>query len=348
MLVNSLSEYRHRLGWSQRELAERSGLSRTEISAIETGRVVPSTAAALSLAEVFDCSVEELFSFGELTTQNVQWAWTPSQSRGRFWQARVKDKRLLFPAEWTLLGTLGHHGVYGKSGMNLTGPVDPKKTLVIAGCDPAVGLLAARVSAMSDFRVIPLTRSSRRAVELLAEGLVHAAGLHFSAGTAQAENQAAARAFLGREFRLLRVARWEEGVAVDPSLKVGSVRAVLASNIRWVGREEGSAARHCLDQIWGRRRRPDGYQYHALDHHGVTETICSGWAQAGVCVRLPAEERGLGFLKVREESYDLCFPAEAESEPVIRTLLEAVRSTLYRSQLGELPGYNTGTTGELQ
>ena len=348
MFVNALPECRHRLGWSQKKLAGRSGLSRTEISAIETGRVVPSTAAALSLAQVLDCSVEELFSLGELSRQNVQWAWAPSQSRGRFWQARVRDKRLMFPAEWTLVGTLGHDGVHGESGISLTHPSDPKKTLVIAGCDPAVGLLAARVSEMSDFRVIPLMRSSRRAVELLAEGLVHAAGLHFSDETTQAENHTAARTFLEQEFRLLRVARWEEGVAVDPSLKVGSVRAVLASDIRWVGREEGSAARQCLDQILGRRRRPDGYQYHALDHHGVTETICSGWAQAGVCVRLPAEERGLGFLKVREESYDLCFPAVAEAEPVIQTLLAAVRSTLYRRHLGQLPGYKTDTTGELQ
>ncbi len=347
MFLHSLLENRRRLSWSQHELAEHCGLSRTEISAIETGRVVPSTAAALCLAQAFDCSVEELFSLREMPREKARWAWAPRGRSGRFWKARVRDKTLLFPTEWTLGGTLGHDGVHEEDRIELTRPCSPGKTLVIAGCDPAVGLLAAQIRAISDFRVIPLTRSSRKSMELLEQGLVHAAGLHFSAGPTQTENRAAARAFLEQKSRLLRVARWEEGVAMDPSLKARSVRAVLASDIRWVGREKGSAARQCLDQILG-HRRPAGYQYHALGHHEVTETICTGWAQAGVCVRLPAQERGLHFLKVREENYDLCFLSTAQFEPAIQTLLAAVRSTSYRQDLEQLPGYHTGHTGELQ
>ena len=348
MLLHSLLEYRRRRSWSQQQLATHSGLSRAEISAIETGRVVPSTAAALALARAFDCSVEALFSLREMPTQTApHWAWEPSGRSGRFWQARVRDRTLLFPCEWTLAGTLIHDGIYQDDQIEWTRSGDPGKTLVLAGCDPAVGLLAARIQALSDFRVLPLTRSSRRAVELLGQGLVHAAGLHFSTGHDGNENSTMAEKALGGEFRLLRVARWEEGVALDPSLKAGSVRAVLAADLRWVGREEGSGSRQCLDQILGRRRKPSGYQYQALDHHGVTETIRSGWAQAGVCVRLPAEERGLDFLKVREESYDLCFAAEAESEPGIQTLLEAVRSSAYQKDLEQLPGYDISDTGEI-
>jgi molybdate-binding protein/DNA-binding XRE family transcriptional regulator len=347
MLLHSLLEYRRRLGWSQQQLAEHSGLSRAAISAIETGRVVPSTAAALSLGRAFDCSVEKLFGLREMTTQPVQWAWKPSRRSGRFWQARVRGKTLLFPSEWTLAGTLPHNGVYQDDRIEWTRPDDPDKTLVIAGCDPAVGLLAVRIPALSDFRVLPLTRSSRRAVELLGQGLVHAAGLHFSTGRDRNENSAMAQRLLGEDFRLLRVARWEEGVALDPSLKTGSVRSVLAGNLRWVGREEGSGSRQCLDQILGRRRKPKGYYHQALDHYGVTETIRSGWAQAGVCVRLPAEEQGLHFLKVREESYDYCFPAAAESEPAIQTLLSAVRSSSYQKDLEQLPGYHTRNSGDL-
>ena len=348
MLLHSLPEYRLRLGWSQQQLAERSGLSRAEISAIETGRVVPSTAAALSLARAFDCSVEALFSLRKRNPQANQWAWKPSRSSGRFWQAKVRGRTLLFPSEPTLAGTLTHDGVYQDDQVESTRPGDPEKTLVIAGCDPAIGLLADRIHATSDFRVLPLTRSSRRAVELLGQGLVHAAGLHFSTSDDRNRNSATADSLMPEEFRLLHVARWEEGVALDPSLKAGSIRSVLASDLRWVGREEGSGSRQCLDQILGRRRRPKGYQHQALDHHGVAETIGSGWAQAGVCVRLPAEERGLRFLKVREESYDLCFSAQAESEPGIQILLTAVRSSPYRKDLQQLPGYDTGHTGELE
>lgn len=339
---NNLRQYRHRFSWSQHQLAQHSGLSRAEISAIETERVIPSTAAALFLARAFDCSVEELFGLGEVGTQPVQWAWKPYRSSGQFWQARVEGKTLLFPTEWTLAGHLRHDGVYNKTDIKLTRPTDQGKTLVIAGCDPSVGLLAAQIQTHCGFRVLPLTRSSREAIRLLGRGLVHAAGLHFD----HAENLRTAQKSLKSGFRFIRIAQWEEGIALDPSLKSGSVRDVLASNLRWVSREEGSGARQCLDQILGSGRKPNGYHNVARDHYGVSETIRTGWAQAGVCVRLTAQERGLRFLRVREESYTLCYLATSESSPLIQNLVQMVRSRSYRDDLGDLPGYNSANSGE--
>ena len=339
---NSLSDRRRRLDWSQQEVARRSGLSRAAISAIETGRVIPSTAAALSLARVFGCSVEELFSLGEIDGRQVDWAWEPTRQRGRFWRARVGGRTLAFPTEWTLAGSLRHDGVYGREKLELTRTVNPGKTLVVAGCDPSVGLLSSHVRADCGLRVLPLIRSSREAIRLLGQGLVHAAGLHFDPD----ENLRAARETLGESFHLVRVARWEAGVALDPAQKAASVREVLASNLRWVGREEGSAARQCLDQILGPGKKPAGYHHTARDHHGVSETIRTGWAQAGVCVRLPAQERGLRFLKVREESYDLCYRADLESTLPIQGLLEVLRSRSYRNDLQQLPGYEAAGAGD--
>ena len=348
MIISELARYRHRLGWSQRELAELSGLSRTEISAIETSRVVPSTAAALSLARVLECSVEELFSLAEIGLEDAEWAWEPNHPTSRFWQSKIGGKVLLFPTEWTPSNTLCHHGFYENDRIRLNRPCNPNQILVIAGCDPAVGLLAAHIELISDFRVLPLIRSSSTALELLEKGLVHVAGFHFSDGFIQNKKSALVQKFSGEKYRLLRVARWEEGVVVDPVLKVDSIRAVLGSNLRWVGREEGSGARDCLDQVLGEHRKPEGYQYQALDHHGVAEIIRTGWAQAGVCIRLSAEERGLRFLKVREENYDLCFSSLEESDPRIQTLLAVVSSASYREDLEQFPGYHTGSTGNLQ
>ena len=167
---NSLSHRRRRLEWSQQELARRSGLSRAAISAIETGRVIPSTAAALSLARAFDCSVEELFSLGEIEGRHIRWAWEPHRPRGRFWQARVGGRTLVFPTEWTLAGSLRHDGIYGEEQLELTRTSDPEKTLVLAGCDPSVGLFSSHVRADCGLRVLPLIRSSREAIRLLGRG----------------------------------------------------------------------------------------------------------------------------------------------------------------------------------
>ncbi len=52
---------RLRLGWSQEELAQKVQLRRQAVYDMETGRYLPNTAVALRLAELFGCTVEELF-----------------------------------------------------------------------------------------------------------------------------------------------------------------------------------------------------------------------------------------------------------------------------------------------
>lgn len=48
--------------WTQANLAERLGVSRQTVNAIETGKYDPSLTLAFKLAEVFHCSIEDLFT----------------------------------------------------------------------------------------------------------------------------------------------------------------------------------------------------------------------------------------------------------------------------------------------
>jgi molybdate-binding protein len=80
----------------------------------------------------------------------------------------------------------------------------------------------------------------------------------------------------------------------------------------------------------------------------VADAIRCGWADAGICHRIASEEASLRFLSVREEQYDLCYPATAEGDLRIKALLQVIRSSSYRRLLGELPGYAPGHTGEVQ
>ena len=149
----------------------------------------------------------------------------------------------------------------------------------------------------------------------------------------------------GAGYRLLHVARWEEGVTFKPCLHLPTIREAVHANLRWIGREPGSGARQCLDELFGSRQPPLGL---ASDHRSVAEAVRSGWADAGVCPRLVSEEAGLDFLGVREEPYDLCFPDRWKSDHRIRALIDVVRLSSYRRALGELPGYESSETGELQ
>ena len=48
--------------WSQADLAERAGVSRQTINAIETGKYDPSLPLAFTLAQLFGRPIEEIFS----------------------------------------------------------------------------------------------------------------------------------------------------------------------------------------------------------------------------------------------------------------------------------------------
>src|SRR5262249_28933671 len=136
-------------GWSQAELASRCGVSRTEISGIETGRLVPSVTVALKLAAVLGESVDALFGDGGSSTAET-WAWANDrEDERRFWHASVRGQTLLYPFEPTAAGVLPHDAVRSSGGtvQRVTSDVRADRTLVLAGCDPMVGLLVQEIAA---------------------------------------------------------------------------------------------------------------------------------------------------------------------------------------------------------
>jgi molybdate-binding protein/transcriptional regulator with XRE-family HTH domain len=344
-LENTVRSERTRRGLSQEELARRAGISRAGISAIETGRLVPSAAAALALAAAFGCRVEDLFRLPRLGPQGLTWAWPPLREPWRYWRADVAGRVRLYPVEATPLGTVAHDGVSPAETLEGAGRADLPPTLLMACCDPAVGLIAAELARAAGVRLIALSRSSQAALALLRQGLVHVAGVHLARVGKQGGNAGVVRERLGAGYHLLKVARWEEGIAFTAGLRLASIRDAVRPNLRWIGREAGSGARQCLDEVLGERTPPRRL---AHDHRGVAEAVRLGWADAGVCLRLVSEEAGLGFLGVRQEVYDLCYPAALKDDSRILALVAAVRSTSYRRLLGQLPGYDGVETGEIE
>ena len=60
-MKNRLKVLRAERDWSQEELANRLGVSRQAINAIERGKHDPSLQLAFSIAEVFEQSIEDIF-----------------------------------------------------------------------------------------------------------------------------------------------------------------------------------------------------------------------------------------------------------------------------------------------
>lgn len=341
-LRNQIKRFREACGWSQQELAERSGLSRTGVSAIEMGKLVPSTAAALALARIFRCRVEDIFQLE--IAEEWQWAWPPAKDPCRYWRAAVGGNLFLFPVETSSLGMLPHDGVFNDGRLIDTAIIDPTRTLVVSSCDPAIGILAAEFAKATNFRMLVLARSSRQSLQLLRDGLVHVAGLHLAESRSPEKNATVAHEILRAPFRLLRMANWQEGVALKPGMGLNTVKQVVAAGVRWIGREPGSGARQVLDEVLEGAAAPSQV---ARDHRGVVDAVRSGFAEAGVSLQLVSEEAGLQFIPVRQEAYDLCIPEGSEEDPRVHALIEVVRSKSLRSLVGDLPGYDSKETGEM-
>ncbi len=262
----------------------------------------------------------------------------------RYWSATLAVGVRRIPVEASPLGVVPHDGCF-RDGVFLDAPAaPPDRTLVLASCDPAAGLLAAELARTADVRLIVLPRSSRAALALLGQGLVHAAGVHLARADQTDGNAVVVREILGSAYTLLRVAHWEEGIALASGNGHSSISSIMRSKLRWVGREAGSEARECLDEL--REGRPP--RRLASDHRGVAEAVRQGWADAGVCLRLVSDEAGLDFLSVRREAYDLCLPRDWKADDRLRALVDVVRSATFRHALGGLPGYDDADAGTLQ
>jgi len=60
---NRLRELRDAQGWSQGELAERLGVSRQTVNALETGKYDPSLPLAFRIARLFGEAIEMIFLY---------------------------------------------------------------------------------------------------------------------------------------------------------------------------------------------------------------------------------------------------------------------------------------------
>jgi putative transcriptional regulator len=60
-MKNRLKVLRAERDWSQGDLADRLGVSRQSVNAIETGRYDPSLPLAFRIAKLFDLPVEAIF-----------------------------------------------------------------------------------------------------------------------------------------------------------------------------------------------------------------------------------------------------------------------------------------------
>ncbi len=372
-LDNRLRRHRKAHGLSQHVLAERSGVSRQAVLAIEAGKRVPSTELALRLAHVLKCAVEDLFQLVPTPGIHARLASLPlgltagSATRNRVALGRIEGNWAAH--RLSADGTTAADGIVeseapGRPGspdsiavvQPLASTNDLERNILVAGCAPLLGAVAHRVSQrFADARVTWLRAGSQRALDLLAAGMVHVAGVHLSGVSTGGGNLAAIRRALpGRQLLVVNLTRWRQGLVVLPGnpLGIDGGADLLRPELRLAHREEGSGAyalaARFLEPESGRAAcSPLLRGPLAQDHGEVARLVRWRSADTGIAIEGAALAEGLGFVPLAQERFDLVVPTALAMVPPVSRLIETLDNPGFRVETAYLPGYDGSLSGQV-
>ncbi|GJL56431.1 MAG: hypothetical protein NPIRA02_35630 [Nitrospirales bacterium] len=372
-IVNGILAIRQAKGLTQIELANRVGLTRQAMHAIEHNHYLPNTFMALQLARVLDCQVEDLFSLHQ-DEQEIEAEFLgtlPVEGQPlRVNMSQVGNRLLARP-----LSQLGDALNYVVPADGIVTEIVPQPrnrntprvrvrllhdqkhlthNIVIAGCDPSLFLAGEHVRQTAFAGVTNWTMGSVNAVNALLDGEVHMAGVHLVDARSGESNLPYLKQHVrGKDFLGVRFASWIQGFVVRPEnpKHIRHVDDLAKRGIQLVNREAGSGARILLDSLLKQSgisgKQLTGYEREVSSHLEVARYIRDGLADVGVGVESAARQYGLTFIPLREEQYDLILRKDSlASHPTINRLFDAIVSRPFRQELLALGGYDLSEIGK--
>lgn len=365
-ITSHLARFRQEAGLSQSELARRVGVSRQGLAAIEGGRQVPSTALSLRLGRALGRSVEDLFALPaerplEAVLETMSEGTTESRSvpiGQRVLLGRVSDSWAAHPVPHDR-ATAADGRVVGPGKRQGTVHVEPllplselSDSVLVAGCAPLMGLLAAHSTrSMPQQPSSWLPANSSQALRALQQGTVHVAGVHLSGPRQDATHEDLVRRhFPDDRMLVVHLTKWRQGIVVAAGNPLGiqSVADLVREDVRLATRESGSGARKLLDELLvsaGVAAGIDGPQAH--DHASIARLVGWGVADAGIAIESSALGRGLDFVPLVEERFDLVLSEAMASRPEVARLVDQLKQRAFRTEASGLPGYDLSDVGDI-
>ena len=323
-------------GWSQDQLARQVGVSRQALNTLERGHAQPSLETALALASILGASVEALFGKSSFEPLTLPTRAGPAGTRlllaevnGQV-QGHPLDPNAGEPADALVEDP--------RQPPTLLGPDLWRRRLLVAGCDPALRMLAVRSG-----NARWLNAGTGKAVELLVRRRVHLVGVH----SLSKSDRRRVRGTL-----LVHLATWPLGLAVRRGNPRGiqGVADLARPDVRIVNRERGASARalldHLLSELGIQPALLRGYSDEAHGHEAVARAVALGAADVGVTTQAAGAAHDLEFRQLSEESFNLVIRPDELARPEVQGLLAVARTPAFRRDVGALPGYGTARSGQ--
>jgi transcriptional regulator with XRE-family HTH domain/molybdate-binding protein len=317
-------------GFSQVELADRAGVSRQLIGAVEAGHHLPRVDAAARLAAALSTTVEQLLAPDPRRAIGVL---VDPADGALVRSARVGDRLVCVPSDASGEGWAGADGQLHGDTLHLFERERP--AIVVAGCEPAIAL-SARLAETAGARVLPVMTSSARAVEVLAAGRCHAITVHGREGQLPTPPVPVVR---------WHVARWQVGVAAPEELGPDWVDDALSGRIPVAQREPGAGSQAAFERAVAARSGTVPVGGPRVSSHTEAAARAGADGIAGVTIEPTARAAGLAFHPLEVHVSEVWVAPEHVGDATMTAFLAELTGARVHRRLAALGGYDLSENG---
>lgn len=231
------------------------------------------------------------------------------------------------------------------------------RNFVICGQDSMLEMLARYLEQYQSYsqRVLRAYSGSYNGLFSLYNDQVQLATAHLWDGNTGGYNISYVKRMLpGISAVIVRLAKRAAGfyVAKGNPKQILDWKDLARPDVTVVNREKGSGSRILLDEhlrlLGIDTNTLKGYGRECLTHLAVAGTVARGGADVAVgCENAMKQVRGVEFVPLQQECYDLVFKKENEHKALFAEALDFIRSPLFKEDLDSLGGYDTAETGNL-
>ena len=336
--LSRLRERRLECGLTQAELAARAGVSRQLVAAVESGQNAPAVDAALGLARALATTVEALFAAAPAGV--IPALGTPLRERAPLRVGRVGDR--LVAAELADHGTAGAgwakpDATIQDGVLRLFAGATPRG-MVLAGCDPALGVAEAMLEGFGPSSLAALSAATGTGLAALDHGGVHATVVHGPWDRLPTPPVPVLR---------LHLARWQVGLGVAPRLKRRSLEALLRGKAPIVQRDPAAASQQALQRATAEaevRTAPSGP---LAGGHIEAARLAALLGCAAVTTESAARAFALHFLALEEHIVQIWLAERWRDHPGVAALGNLLAASAFTERVAQFGGYDLDGCGTL-
>lgn len=331
MSESAVRERRLECGLTQAELAARAGVSRQLVAAVEAGHNTPAVDAALGLARALATTVEELFA-------------DPSPDLVAALGGPVPDGKPLRigrVGEQLVAAELADHGIAGAAWAKPDGVLQhgnprlfPGATpagLVVAGCDPALGVAEALLNGLGPRSLLAISAPTGTALRALKHGTVHAAVVH---GIPEALPEPPVSVIRWH------LARWQVGLATAPAIPCASLETLLSGDTLVVQREPAAASQQAFERATAQAGITEPASGPRATGHIDAARIAATIDGAGVTTEAAARAFDLDFFALEEHTVEIWLAQRWLDHPGADALANLLAASAFTERVAHLAGYD--------